>query len=64
MQVSNQGSICMFTPDSETEKAWMKEVFEIEAWQWSGGSLAVDHRMSHDLIEVMQDEGLSVKVIV
>ena len=54
----------MFTPDSETEKAWMKEVFEIEAWQWSGGSLAVDHRMSHDLIEVMQDEGLSVKVIV
>lgn len=61
MQFNNQGSICTFTPDNDVEKKWMSDNLETETWQWQGNSLVVDHRMAHDLVEVMQYEDINIR---
>ena len=53
--VSNQGSIWLFTPQTE----WANELcldgtISIADWQWMGDSFGVDHRMGADLVENLQ----------
>jgi hypothetical protein len=61
MQFDNQGSICTFTPVDAKEKKWVEDNLSIEPWQWQGGSLVVDHRMAHDIVDFMQEQGIEVQ---
>jgi hypothetical protein len=57
MVVSDQGSIVVFTPESDYEYEWMTLNLQTEDWQWQGRSLVVDHRPAQDLVDIMQSEG-------
>jgi hypothetical protein len=61
--VADYGSVVGFTPMTEKAKqATGKEgVIASEPWQWLDGNLMVDHRMSDDLIENLQNDGFSIE---
>ncbi len=58
VEVSNEGSVVLFTPLTEDARAWIDENVQSESWQWLGASLAVDHRFAMDLLNGMAGAGL------
>lgn len=60
IDINDQGSIVMFTPRTDAGREWMDENVESEPWQWMGPSLCVDHRPAQDLVEGMQEAGLTL----
>lgn len=58
--VNDQGTIVMFSPQTEFGRNWLKENTRSESWQWLGDALAVDHRMAQDIIEGMQADGIII----
>ena len=61
VEVTDQGTIVLFTLHSERAKEWVQENVETESWQWLGDvSFAVDHRMAMSLVAGFVDEGMQV----
>ena len=60
VRISNQGTMWMFTPLTNTAKEWVEENLDLESWQKMGDSFAVDHRPAAALAEGMQEAGLIV----
>lgn len=60
MNVKNDGSVVLFTPEGDFEYEWMMLNLETEGWQWLGKSLVVDHRMADDLYEVIAEAGFVI----
>ena len=49
-------TVWIFEPKSEAAKAFIEEGnLEIEDWQWSGKSFAVDHRPARELAHWLAD---------
>lgn len=61
IEVSNGGSIYMFTPLTGFARDWVSENISLESWQWIGSSFAVESRFAADLAQVMTDDGLEVR---
>ena len=62
MKVENQGTVVLFTPDSDEEQFWLDANVVTEEWQWlqhscGRASLAVDPRFGHDLFEAIREQG-------
>lgn len=61
VEVTDQGTIIIFTLLSEKARKWVQENVETEPWQWLGDvSFAVDSRMSMSLVAGFVDEGMQV----
>jgi hypothetical protein len=58
VQVSDQGSIILFTPMSPEARDWFDENVQTEDWQWLGASLGVDRRYAADLLAGIGEAGL------
>ncbi len=61
--VRDQGTVVMFTPTSKVGRDWIQENVQSDDWQWMGRSLVVDHRYAQGLIDGMQRDGLSGRVL-
>ena len=61
IDISDQGSIVMFTPRTKAGEDWIQRNVEFESWQMMGPSLCVDHRPAQGLVEAMQNDGLIVE---
>lgn len=59
-EVSNHGSIVLFTPLTELASEWIQENVE-EGALWHGRSLAVEHRCAPDILQGMMAAGLNVE---
>jgi len=57
--VTNEGSIFLFTPHTDTARNWIMENVSDEA-QFFGDALVVEHGYAYDLAEGMQADGLRV----
>ena len=58
--IDHCGSIVMVTPMTAAGRDWIDENVASEDWQWMGLSLAVDVRYAENLVEGMQEAGLTV----
>ena len=56
-------SIVLVTPENRRERKWLEESTNAEPWQWLGGSLGIDARFAHDLLEGARAAGLDVEVV-
>lgn len=56
-------SIVLVTPENRQERKWLEQSTNADAWQWLGGSLAIDARFALDLLEGARSAGLDVEVI-
>ena len=61
--ISDQGSLVMFSPQSEAAKAFVEEKVDVPGWAWLGNAFGVEHRMADGLIEGIEAEGLSVEAV-
>jgi hypothetical protein len=50
----------MVTPMTQSGREWIEENVSSEPWQWLGGSFACEPRYAADLVEGMQEAGLTV----
>lgn len=61
VEVTDQGTIVVFTLLSKRARKWVQENVETEPWQWLGDiSFSVDHRMSMSLVAGFVAEGMQV----
>jgi hypothetical protein len=60
MRIGDQGSIVLFTPETDEEKTWIDENVDPDA-QWLGRSLVVEHRYADDLTAGMASDGISTR---
>ena len=58
--VNDQGSVILLSPQSKLAHAWLNRNIQAEPWQWLNGGLAIDHRMAGDILQAIEDEGLSI----
>lgn len=56
--VSNEGSIFILSPLSAAGRDWVEENLPVDAMKWAGGTV-VEHRFINDILEGIQNEGLS-----
>lgn len=61
LEVSNQGSVFIFAPLTQTASEWVAENVSLESWQWFGGGFAVEPRMAAQLAQAMQADGLNLE---
>jgi hypothetical protein len=61
VRVDNHGTIYLVRPVSGRAAWWIDEHVRKE-FQWFGGSLVLEHRYARDLIELMREAGLLIKV--
>lgn len=54
------GSIVSITPLTETGREWMADNLDTEDWQYTGVSIAVDHRCAANILQGMRESGLTV----
>lgn len=60
VKVVNHVNIFVFVPLTRKGGTTLRSIVQAEEWQWTGGSLAVDHRYALDLAQGLIDEGLRV----
>jgi DNA-binding LacI/PurR family transcriptional regulator len=60
LDVRNEGTIIVFTPQTEAGKHFLQEVLYTDSYQWFGGALCIDHRMARGVIDAAKGEGLTV----
>lgn len=60
--VTGGGTMYQVWPLSDEAKAWVEENVQLEGWQWLGQSFGVEHRYIENLVEGMQQAGLSVNI--
>jgi len=58
VSVLNDGSVVLFTPNTDAARDWVRDNVQLEDWQWLGNGFAVDHRYAGDLAEGMVADGL------
>jgi hypothetical protein len=61
VQVSDEGTLVLFTPLTEFGIAFIDMEVETEPYQFFGDALAVDHRQAEGLIEFMRENGVVVR---
>jgi hypothetical protein len=59
--VENFGSIIGITPMTPEAREWIDENCQIEEWQWLGRTLNVDFRLAADVLQGMQEAGLTIE---
>ena len=59
-EVSNHGTIFIFTPLTPAGRAWVAEFLPQDAQQWAGG-VVIEHRYISDVVLVAQRDGLTVR---
>ena len=60
--VSNEGSLVLFTVETESARTWVGDNVQVEGYQWLGArSFAVDRRYAEDLMTGMVEDGLEVQ---
>jgi hypothetical protein len=59
IEVSNHGTIFIFTPLTSAARDWVAEFLPEDAQRWAGGTV-VEHRFIADIILGAQRDGLSV----
>jgi hypothetical protein len=57
--VRNEGTIFLFTANTEIARAWISENVQEDA-TYFGGSLVVEHRYAAVLVGGMTDDGLTL----
>lgn len=60
MIIKNEGTVVLFSPESDYEYEFMMVNLETEGWQWLGKSLVVDHRMASDLTDIIVEAGFII----
>jgi hypothetical protein len=60
-QVSNQGTVWQFIPNTEAAFDFLDEHVALEPWQWLGRTFAVDARLAEGLVYGIIDHGLTVE---
>ena len=60
VRVSGSGTMYLVTPLTEAAKEWVAEHVQLESWQWLGSGFGVEWRYVENLVEGMEDAGLSV----
>jgi len=60
VQVSNEGSLFLFTPLTTAAREWINENVTGET-TWFGNALVVEHRYAGDLAQGMAGDGLEVR---
>lgn len=58
--VNNQGSIFLLTPISKAAKEWTDSKLDPDA-QMFGNAIVVEHRYISDIVQGMQNDGLTVQ---
>lgn len=61
LDVEDHGSVVLLRPLNDAASAWMREKCEAPAWAWTGGALAVDHRMVMAIVEGARSDGFEVR---
>lgn len=59
VSLRNEGSIVLFTPNTESARDWISENIPEDSTWW-GTALVVEHRYAGTIIEGMQNSGLVV----
>jgi hypothetical protein len=59
-EVSNHGTIFIFTPLSPAARDWVAEFLPEDAQRWAGG-VAIEHRYISDVVIGAQRDGLVVR---
>jgi hypothetical protein len=59
-EVSNQGTIFIFTPLTSAAREWVAEFLPQHAQQWAGG-VVIEHRYISDVVIGAQRDGLVVR---
>jgi hypothetical protein len=49
--------VVLFTPENKVESEWLNDNCQAEPWQYSGLSLAVDHRLAQDIYDAVVELG-------
>jgi hypothetical protein len=58
-EVSNHGSVFIFTPLTPAAREWVAEFLPEDAQRWAGGTV-IEHRYIADIVSGAQRDGLSV----
>lgn len=59
--IHGSGSLYLFCPLSEVATEWLNEHCSTEEHQYLGRNLAVEHRYIGSIIELAQQDGLTVR---
>ena len=59
-EVSNHGTIFIFTPRRAAARDWVAEFLPVDAQRWAGG-VAIEHRYISDVVIGAQRDGLMVR---
>lgn len=59
MLIRDQGTIVVFTPQTDEDRSWINENCHTEGWQWVGRSFAVDHGCAQPLVNGIIQSGLN-----
>ena len=60
--IKNEGTIIVFSAQTDKAKQWLDENVHTEPWQWMGDRLCVDHRPARDLFYILRDSGFDIWV--
>jgi hypothetical protein len=60
VSVQNEGTIFLFTANSEIAREWISENVQEDA-TYFGGSLVVEHRYALELARGMAEDGLTIE---
>jgi hypothetical protein len=61
VELCNGGTVFLFRPVTKPAQEWFADNVESEPWQWSNGSLGVDHRYAEDLLDGIASAGFDVR---
>jgi len=59
-EIQNEGSIFLLRPLTPEAQNWIDENISDDA-QWFGSAVAVEHRYIFDIIDGIQDAGLTIR---
>lgn len=60
--IYDDGSVVLFTPETESAQTFSEDEMGLESWQWLGRSFAVDHRVASDLVAGLELAGFEVSL--
>ena len=55
VRIEWHGSLVLFVPKNKAARDWLTCHVDAEAWQWSGGSLAVDVRYAPAIADAIAE---------
>lgn len=61
VRVVREGSVWLFTPESDAARGWVEENVPLEDWQWLGTGFGVEWRYGPGLVAGMLEAGLVVE---